>query len=526
MLSFRDRTNCKDSGPSESHRSLPRVAAISSSVRDRLRGFTRTIASRSIPRYNKNKTPYTPDPWYNEKSNDDLTCPARVNVQEVELGGRTWPAARKSISSTAPSLGPYVGVGSADSGRSPREAFDQYPSHRSKHNCKVPQVGARRWATMVTRAPPMAFRRSMSSARHSSFSSISEVLFRQDPEPAPQLPSLAESSGFLESLSKTGLFRNFTPLSEATNKAETIKVQSTAALEGDAFPNRTCSIAARLPLRLRNLDALHCRATGYSASKRIKINPESSQDKAFDSPTADKGTNTSQSDDSNPQERHKVSGEGKFYSVYSSHPVEWLDRVLETSYATRNPISPRLCVSKATMEYLRASKTCIFVEYPRLEKLPKPLKCYPGFRAALEDICDRFGDFYAPFAAYNGHTRTITLYASGTTRPEHRFVDTDTAIFNLALARSAWVRSNINHAMTNDATPKDASRETSEEPTDSFDHSETCTEGTLATDPEEEGGDENSEKIEKPRGWAALRASNDEDDAVDEDMASRLDFMG
>lgn len=80
--------------------------------------------------------------------------------------------------------------------------------------------------------------------------------------------------------------------------------------------------------------------------------------------------------------------------------------------------------------------------------------------------------------------------------------------------------------MTNDATPKDASRETSEEPTDSFDHSETCTEGTLATDPEEEGGDENSEKIEKPRGWAALRASNDEDDAVDEDMASRLDFMG
>lgn len=217
MLSFRGRASCTGGGSSESHRSIPRVTTISSSVRDRLRGLTRNIANRSIPRCNKNKTPYKPNPWYNEKSDDDLMCPASANVEQVELGGRTWPAARKSIGSTAPLLGHYFG--STDSGRSPREAFDQHPSHRSKYNFKVPQIGARRWATMVTRTPPMALRRSISSARHSSFGSISEVVSRQDDEPAPRLPSLAESSGFLDSLSKTGLFRNFTPLSETQNKA-------------------------------------------------------------------------------------------------------------------------------------------------------------------------------------------------------------------------------------------------------------------------------------------------------------------
>lgn len=217
MLSFRDRASGKGCGSSGSHPSLTGTATISSSVRDRLRSLTRNIASRTIPRYNKNKAPYTPNPWYNEKSNDDLTCSAPGNAQHVEIGGRTWPAVRKSISSTAPSLGPYLD--SVDSGRSPREAFDQYPSYRLKPNFKVPQIGARRWATMVTRTPPTAFRRSGSPDRHSSFSSLSEVVTRQDHEPAPQLPSLAESSGFLESLSKTGLFRNFTPLSEAKNTA-------------------------------------------------------------------------------------------------------------------------------------------------------------------------------------------------------------------------------------------------------------------------------------------------------------------
>ncbi|KAI1116967.1 hypothetical protein F5Y14DRAFT_12774 [Nemania sp. NC0429] len=510
MLSFRDRATCKDGGSSESRRSTPRVAAFSSSVRDRLRGLSRNIAGISIPRYNKdkNKMPYTPSPWYNEKSSDDLMCPTSATIEQVEqVGGGTWPAVRKSIGAMAPSLGHYFGSG--DPGRSPIEVLDQTTSHLSKPSFQVAQVGARRWATMVTRTPPVELRRSISSAGDSSFSSKSEIVCRKDSEPAPQLPGLTESSGFLESLSKTGLFRNFTPLlSDAKNKAETVKVQSIASPEGNVFPGRTCSAAVRLPLRLKNLEALHHRAAGCSTSKRIRRKSESCQDKASNSLPANTGTDT---DHNKPQEWYRQSRDEKSHSVHSSHPVEWLDRVLETSYTTRNPISPKLCVSKATMEYLRASKTCIFVEYPRLEKLPEPLKCYPGFRAALEDICDRFGDFYAPFAAYNAHTRTISLYASGTTRPEHRFVDTDTAIFNLQLARSAWVRANTNHAPpTDDATSKDASRETSEEPTDSpspSDHSETsCTEGTPATDAEDEdenegGDDENPEDNvgKKPR---------------------------
>ena len=95
------------------------------------------------------------------------------------------------------------------------------------------------------------------------------------------------------------------------------------------------------------------------------------------------------------------------------------------------------------MAFLCKSKTCFFVEFPKGLNVPEPLRCYPGFKAALEDICDRFGSFYAPFAAYNCVTRMITLYARETPRPENKFIDEDTAIFDLEKARSAVSSDNL-----------------------------------------------------------------------------------
>ncbi|KAJ8123305.1 hypothetical protein ONZ43_g714 [Nemania bipapillata] len=90
------------------------------------------------------------------------------------------------------------------------------------------------------------------------------------------------------------------------------------------------------------------------------------------------------------------------------------------------------------MDFLHQNRTCVFVRTPASCRLPKPLPCYPGFRAALEDICDRFGSFYAPFAAYNSRTRTISLFLpTDTLCPETRFLEGDTAIFNLEKARNS-----------------------------------------------------------------------------------------
>ncbi|KAI1131515.1 hypothetical protein F5Y10DRAFT_233394 [Nemania abortiva] len=218
----------------------------------------------------------------------------------------------------------------------------------------------------------------------------------------------------------------------------TAKVQDITALDDKECPNNVHPIIARRPLRLRNPNAVYSREIGAPNSKKTKEQRESSPDTPSSAPTIYTGSNSTQSGLNGPKRQRKIPDSEESQACDSSkHPVEWLDRVLETSYATRNPMSPRLCVSKATMDFLQRNRTCIFVHFPRGLGLPQPLSCYPGFRAALEDICDRFGDFYAPFAAYNAHTRVITLYTTDTAPPKHKFVDDDTAIFNLELARSA-----------------------------------------------------------------------------------------
>ncbi|KAI3343845.1 hypothetical protein F4824DRAFT_441452 [Ustulina deusta] len=384
--------------------------------------------------------------------------------------------------------------GSIDPGSSGEASHQSSPLH-SKIRFRVPQKSARRWVTMATRAPPVVSGRPISRARRSSFSTISEMVSREDHEPPPQLPKLAESSNFLDSLTRTGLFRRFTPPSENDNATGAIKVQNITALDGEFVTGCVRPIVARLPLRLRNPDMLCHKATSHPVNKKLEAQWESSRVSASEN-------NSSRTNDENePPRRQQYTAlrEEKFRTTSCSrHPVEWLDRVLETSYATRNPISPKLCVSKAAMEFLRKSKTCIFVEFPRHLNVPEPLQCYPGFRAALEDICDRFEDFYAPFAAYNAHTRMITLYASGTPRPQHKFIDDDTAIFDLGIARSAWVRSTVIYAPSSTATTKSTSRDTSEDLTEASDNSQASSEETLVTDPEDEEseGPEDTNKAE------------------------------
>ncbi|KAI0879233.1 hypothetical protein GGS24DRAFT_496051 [Hypoxylon argillaceum] len=503
MLSFRSRASRSGGGSSESHMSLP-VPATSSlfdrkpfhasgnktSLRGRLKDITKNITrrsrSRSIPEHNRNSMPGTPGPWYDVKSHDDLLCLAPADAQHVELAGQTWPAIRRNIGSMAPYL--WTSRDSTDSSRSPGEVSHQSSGRNLKPGFGVFQEGGRRWATMVSRVHPMTCRRSTSRARRSSFSTISEAMSRQDYGPAPQLPMLTDSSDFLESLSKTGLFRRFTPLSEVNSTAGTIKVQNTTPSGYEVCTDNVRPIITRRPLRLRSPDALYHGAAGASITNTATGQHEASQNNTSDPSAVNADNSLLQPDHNRLQGRRRVSEEKNPNPTNSSrHPIEWLDRVLETSYATRNPISPKLCVSKATMDFLRQNRTCIFVVFPRGHALPEPLTCYPGFRAALEDICDRFGSFYAPFAAYNAHTRTINLYTTDTARPENRFIDDDTAIFNLELARSAWVRSIASDKSRPGVTPKTTSRESSEDLSEAQDDSRVSSEETRATDPEDKG---------------------------------------
>ncbi|KAI1751432.1 hypothetical protein F4782DRAFT_183706 [Xylaria castorea] len=534
MLPFRKRTNRSGGRPLEPHgspvspvRRNPLHAGINkNSLRNRLRDLKGSITRRGSPGYNENGTGYTSNQWYDVKSNDDLLNMGSADARHIELAGQTWPAIRQSISSMASSL--RTSRGSASFNRSPGEESHQSRSHRSKMRLRASQQSARRWATIATRVTPMACRRSTSQIRHSSFSTISEVVHRQDYDAAPRLPGLAESGNFLESLGRTGLFRLFTPLSEVNITTEVIKVQNTTALNGESFTGHVRPIVARLPLRLRSPDSLFHKATGYPVYKRARGQREGSRAKESYPSTIHTEKGSPQTDHNKPHQQHTTSNQETSQRCDSSkHPIKWLDRILETSYATRNPISPRLCVSKATMEFLRKSKTCIFVESPRHEGLPEPLRCYPGFRAALEDICDRFGNFYAPFAAYNAHTRTISLYTTDTVRPKDRFVDEDTAFFDLETARSAWVRPAVNHVLSTNVTEKGTSPETSEDLAEASDGSRAGSEETLATDLEERELDE-LEEAEKAETWTVSSSSHfsdtssDENNAVDEDLASRL----
>ncbi|KAI3337134.1 hypothetical protein HD806DRAFT_542851 [Xylariaceae sp. AK1471] len=538
-LSLRHRTNGSSGGPSESHGWLPPSASTSSfrgspsnfsssknSLRDRLKDLRGNITG-SISGFKKNRPSYSPDTLYRVKTRDNILSMALADAQQIEKANQqTWPAIRKSISSMASSL--QSNRTSVDSSRSAGEALCQSSSRHSKTSFRGSREGARRVVTMCTCPPPIALNRTGSQARHSSFSTLSAVVSR--PESIPQLPGLDEPSNFRESFNDTGLLRTSTTSSEATNTADAIKVQSATVVDSEAFIERARPIIGRLPFRLRNADVLN-----NKACERADGPQQSSSSNVSSHSTLDVIINSVNIDYKQAQQQHTSTLEKPPRPIDSSrHPVEFLDRVLETSFATRNPISPKLCVSHAIMQALHKNKNSILVELPEDNDQPEPLRCYPGLKAALEDICDRFGMYYAQFAAYNGRERKITLYKTGTERPVNRILDleTATAIFDLHQARSAWVRPNVINDKDNDTwstdvnmgevsdtdVPMDDASPATSNMAEASGYSRSGTDETLMTDVE-------YEDTQNTKFWADGYDGDDEDDVVDVDMAVRLGLM-
>jgi hypothetical protein len=277
---------------------------------------------------------------------------------------------------------------------------------------------------------------------------------------------------------------------------DAIKVQSAMLVDNKPFIDHNHPVTGRLPFRLGVPDTLDTnkefeRSDGFWETSSLKASGCS---------TLNVIINSVNLDHEQAHQQHTLTPEKPLRSSDSSRqPVKFLDHVLETSFATRYPISPRLCVSQATMQALHENKDSILVECPQDNDQPEPLRCYPGLRAALEDICDRFGMYYAQFATYNGRERKISLYKKGAERPADHIIDieTATAIFDLHQARSAWVRPdllkdetwstevNMDEVSHTDGTMDDASLETSEVAEVSG-HSRSGSEETLMTEVEYE----------------------------------------
>ncbi|KAJ2987829.1 hypothetical protein NUW58_g4296 [Xylaria curta] len=603
------RPNRNGGGPQESCNPLPHATTTpslnrkplqaidnKSSLRNRLKGLKGNVTRRSLPGHGKNRTPYVPDAWYNVRSIEDLLCLESTGTQHAGVGGQTWPAIRKSISSMASSL--RTNRGSTGSGKSHEQAYCQSSSRRSKNGLRVAQESARRWVTMVTRVPPMACRRSTSQDRHYSFSTISEAGSTRNCSSVPQLPGLAESSNFLETLNKTGLLRMPTHPSETLAGNELCyltflllpacvnafahfeltfawlpgenKVQNPMPVGGEKCASQGHPIVARLPLRLRSPDALHHGAAGYPINKvaetqiqQRKMSPGEKKPQDCNGPNHPRDCDC------------------------TKHPMKWLDRVLATSYGTRVPMQPHLCVSDETMQYHHSRNWCVVVKSPRDQQLPQPPKCYPGFGYAVLDIRDRFQNFYAPFASYNACTRVLTLFPTGAPRPENHAVDKQTEIIDIEQACYPWIKDEDKPSSTDEA-PNGTWCDVPNDEAEDSEFSLCLSEESQWTDPyngeispleleppepymdspcpgEEEccfatgvgsrgwyqhieyahsfswpygvpqrpiRQSENAEQSDAPVAWAVTSCTDtaeinqDTDDAADEDLASRLSFMG
>ncbi|GAW25739.1 hypothetical protein SAMD00023353_1200700 [Rosellinia necatrix] len=213
MLLFRNRTSHNHGGRLESRKSLPSIPATSSLgrklfptggkknlVRGRLRGLTGNTAERCIPRYDGDRVVSVPGTWYDAEPKDNTVYKEAGRAQHVEVAGQTWPEIRKSISSMASSLR----ISHASSSRRSGQECPQHSSGRSGVGFGAPRKHARRWATITG---------------HSGFGNMPEVFLTPGREVAPQLPGLAGSDSFLESLTGTGLFQTSVLMSEANGTA-------------------------------------------------------------------------------------------------------------------------------------------------------------------------------------------------------------------------------------------------------------------------------------------------------------------
>ncbi|KAI1268278.1 hypothetical protein F5Y18DRAFT_222633 [Xylariaceae sp. FL1019] len=341
---------------------------------------------------------------------------------------QSWgPSIRKGIKSMTSSL--RGNRSSMDTSEDSSRSADIHAEPRRFDSRRVATIGC-------SRGRLISVDRSRSHLRRSSLSNMDDIRSRIGS--APKLPGLGQSTGLLDALNDTGLFPplicspSSQPISETTVQASVIEARRGITLKN---PIRTSQMQGSRAPPL-DLDSFHrCR-------RRRQMNFDSKSDTSSMSnrsigQVSDKGQQMKpepeKSDAVNRSRQHREMNDS------SRHPIEWVDYVIKSSWETRNPIDPELDVSGEDLERLKRTKTCIFVVVAKDSEFPKPRPVYSGFKAALEDVHDRFGIFYAEHAAFNCATREITLYPRDQERPKEKRIDDDTYLFDIAVARSTWI---------------------------------------------------------------------------------------
>ncbi|KAI0166065.1 hypothetical protein GGR57DRAFT_509753 [Xylariaceae sp. FL1272] len=356
---------------------------------------------------------------------------------------QSWgPSIRRNIKSMTSSL---------RGNRSSMETSEDSSTSADTH-AEPKRFDSRRVATIgCSRGRLMPVDRSRSHLRRSSLSTVDDIWSRIGS--APKLPGLDQSIGLLDALNDTGLFPPLVcslssqPVS-GTPVQDTVVEASQEITHGKSVHISTTQSFRAPRLDLSSFHRCRRRRQMISDSKSaisLRSNRCLGQDSDSDISSSsnrcfgqdsDKeqqiGPEPEKIDPVNRAQQHREMNDS------SRHPIEWLDFVIEKSWETRNPIDPKFDVSGEELEKLKRTETCVFVVVPKDSEFPKPRPAYSGFKAALEDVCDRFGIFYAGHAAFNCATREITLYPCDQEQPKERRIDEDTYFFDLATARRTW----------------------------------------------------------------------------------------
>ncbi|KAI0024920.1 hypothetical protein F4780DRAFT_483193 [Xylariomycetidae sp. FL0641] len=346
----------------------------------------------------------------------------------------TWPALRKSFSSMASSVrGLRSDRPSMDSQTSRvstgtlRSALSSPGSSRAKAK---PGADRRRVTIQCpgspTSSPPTS--PPTSPVRRVSIGAIAVSELSPRLDPLPQLPGLDEMLTY-------------------------ISCDGPSAIEYDS--SETSTIRGEQPRRvnplLENLQQEHGAMKGFPPTTRLPIRLKRPEAAAATNPKpmlAVHGTGMTL--------HSQRSDSGTFVPPHDEQsfktsrvPVQWLDRILETSISTRAPIpsclhpdNRRGCGRKVRMQTRKVRVLC-----PQENDQPPPPRTYYTLNAALEDFREVFSEYYAPFATYDYLERTVQLYKLGSECPERQFLDCHTVTLDLREAFDEWVKAAMEVAL-------------------------------------------------------------------------------
>lgn len=108
-------------------------------------------------------------------------------------------------------------------------------------------------------------------------------------------------------------------------------------------------------------------------------------------------------------------------SETSKVPVEWLDRILETSATVRDDeVQAKTRDNEQTSCSARSNpnaKVFVYVPDDKDHSKPWPKHAYPDLHMALVDICRRLQPYYAPFATFTHTTCAVQLFPPDFVKP-------------------------------------------------------------------------------------------------------------